>query len=282
MKPKRGVVLRLLQVTGQVSAGRRGCRWRPSGPSGTTLASHSAVLSMMEWNQTKGSWRRRVLVGRRRHFGRVGGADSRVAAVGAPARVRCAAVTRRRVPHVLLVGAPGRDVGGLVRRILGVELVGDRLHRGRVDAALTVHLARVQRLVGVGRPRLDVGEGEAVVGAVGLGVLGRGLAPRPGRCSCRGCRARRRSSSAATRRSWRRRGVQVVGGGRRAEGQVVALVLQLDEEDGVDLPGRQGGPDHLGRRLLGRACRRRPPSRRSRAQQRPRPGRAGARSGRVG
>ena len=41
------------------------------------------------------------------------------------------------------------------------------------------------------------------------------------------------------------RGVQIVRGGGRPECHAVALVLHLDEEDVVDLPGRQGGPTTL-------------------------------------
>ena len=65
------------------------CRWRPGCPSGTTLASHSAVLSMTEWNQTKGLCRVVYWSAARRHLGGVGGADGRVA------RSRCRRSDRR-------------------------------------------------------------------------------------------------------------------------------------------------------------------------------------------
>ncbi|HWF16043.1 MAG TPA: hypothetical protein VG244_07685 [Acidimicrobiales bacterium] len=63
-----------------------------------------------------------------------------------------------------------------VRGVPRVELGGERLDGSGVDADLAVDLAGVERLIGVGRARRDVGEGAAVVAAVGLGVLGRGLA----------------------------------------------------------------------------------------------------------
>ncbi len=56
MKPKRGVVFRLLRSWARCPLAE-GAPLAPSEPSGTTLASHRAVLSMMEWNQTKGLWR---------------------------------------------------------------------------------------------------------------------------------------------------------------------------------------------------------------------------------
>ena len=56
MNPKRGVVFWLWRSSARWPVGA-GAPFGPRGPSGTTLASHSAVLSMMEWNQTKGLWR---------------------------------------------------------------------------------------------------------------------------------------------------------------------------------------------------------------------------------
>ena len=53
MKPKLGVVFSLLRSSARCPFGD-GVPEGPSVPSGTTLASHSAVLSMTEWNQTKG------------------------------------------------------------------------------------------------------------------------------------------------------------------------------------------------------------------------------------
>ena len=117
MKPKRGVVLSLRRSWARCPTARA-CRWRPSVPSGTTLALHSAVLSMTEWNQTNGLCRVGVLVGGRGHLGVSVAPIGRVAAVGAAGRVRGPAVARRRVAHVLLVGAPGRDVGLVVGRVL--------------------------------------------------------------------------------------------------------------------------------------------------------------------
>ena len=72
------------QVAGPGGPSARACRWCPSVPSGTTLASHSAVLSMTEWNQTNGLCRVVYWSAVRRDLGRVGGADGRVPAVGAP------------------------------------------------------------------------------------------------------------------------------------------------------------------------------------------------------
>ena len=105
-----------VQVVGQVARWRTGCRWRPACPSGTTLALHSAVLSITEWNQTKGLCR--VV------YWSAGVATSAVSVAPMagwpqsvpPRRVGRAAVARGRVAHVLLVGAPCRHVGRLVRR----------------------------------------------------------------------------------------------------------------------------------------------------------------------
>ena len=151
MKPKRGVVFRLLQVLGQVPSGGGGAV-RSERAEGDDIGVTVCRVVDDGVKPDEGVVPAGVLVSRGRHLGRVGGADRRVPAVGATARVGRAAIARRRVPHVLFVRAPRRDVGGLVRRILGVELVGDCRHRGRVDAALTVHLARIRAWSGSGVP----------------------------------------------------------------------------------------------------------------------------------
>ena len=56
MKAKRGVVRSLRRSVARCPVGN-GLPSVPRVPRGTTLASHSAVSSMMEWNQTKGLWR---------------------------------------------------------------------------------------------------------------------------------------------------------------------------------------------------------------------------------
>src|SRR5580704_18832509 len=53
MNPKRGVVFSLRRSCARWPVGE-GEPFAPRVPSGTTLALHSAVLSMIEWNQTKG------------------------------------------------------------------------------------------------------------------------------------------------------------------------------------------------------------------------------------
>ena len=53
MKPKRGVVLSLRRSWARWPVGD-GVPLGPRVPRGTTLASHSAVLSITEWNHTNG------------------------------------------------------------------------------------------------------------------------------------------------------------------------------------------------------------------------------------
>ena len=53
MKPNRGVVLSLWRSFARWPVGE-GSPLLPNVPSGTTLALHSAVLSITEWNQTNG------------------------------------------------------------------------------------------------------------------------------------------------------------------------------------------------------------------------------------
>ena len=53
MKAKRGVVFSLRRSWARCPLAS-GLPFGPNVPSGTTLASHSAVLSMIEWNHTKG------------------------------------------------------------------------------------------------------------------------------------------------------------------------------------------------------------------------------------
>ena len=183
---------------------------------------------------------RGVLVSGRRHLGRVRGADGGVPAVRATGGIRRPPVPGRRVAHVLLVGAPGRNVARRVRRVLRVELGRDRWHGRRVHTTLTVHLPGVDGLVGIGRAGGDVGEGKAVARTVGLGVLRRRLAGDLGDVVVQtdvpgGVEVREQLALVAER------AVQVGGRGDGSERGVVALVLQLDHQDVVDLPGRQGG-----------------------------------------
>ena len=142
MKPKRGVVVSLRRSWARWPLGD-GVPFEPSVPSGTTLASHSAVLSMTEWNQTKGLCRVVYWSCGGGNLGRVGRSDRRVGAVGPadgsgvpPSRAGCCpcpARTPARTPTCVAL------FGGYLR----VELGGDRRHRSRVHAALAVHLPRV-------------------------------------------------------------------------------------------------------------------------------------------
>ncbi len=240
----------VLQVEGQVAGGRRCAVWA-EGPQGhdVGVAFRRVVDDRVEPDE--GVVPGRVLVGRGGHLRGVGGADGGVSTVGAAARrVRRAAVTSRRVAHVLFVGAPRGHVRLLVGGILGIELRGDRLHRSRIDTALTVDLARVGSLVRVGSPRNDVGEGEAVVGAVGLGVHGRRLTGDLGDVVVEavvpdGVVILQQLALRAERV------VEVRGRGPGTERHVVALVLELDDEDVVDLPhGQRSARD--ARRPVGR------------------------------
>ena len=230
---------RALQVSDQVTGGRR-CAVRAERPErhDVGVAFRRVVDDRVE--PDVGVVPGCVLVDRSRHLGGVGGAEGRVPAVGSTRGVRRPAVSRRRVAHVLFVGPPGRDVCLRVGRIFGIELRGDGLHRGRVDAALAVDLAGVGGLVGVGCAGDDVGEGKTVVGAVGLGVhrwrltgdLGNVVveAVVPGGVVILEQFALRTKG-----------GVEVGGGGAGTERRVVALVLELDDEDVVDLPRGQRG-----------------------------------------
>ena len=126
-----------------------------------------------------------------------------------------------RVPHVLHVAAPGQ--------VLGLQLVGDRLDRGRVDAALPHRLA-----VGADGPREDVHERRAV----GLRHRIRGLAAHQG--------------DVVAEREVRGRvevGEQLALGGQRV-GQVrrrrvvperFLVVLVLEDDDADVLDRRRGG-----------------------------------------
>ena len=78
------------------------------------------------------------------------------------------------------------------RRVFTVEFRGDRGHRGRVDAPLAHDLALGVRGARGGRRRRPH-RGRAVA----LGRARSATGPRPGRCSCRGCRGRSRSSGPA-------------------------------------------------------------------------------------
>ena len=105
--------------------------------------------SMIEWKYTHGSWR----VAYMSAFGRC-----KCLVDCVELRMPAGLGLGRRVADVFLVGLP---------RLAGrVELVGDRLHRLRVDAALPEHLA-----VGAGAGRCEVPVGHAVALGVGIGRL---------------------------------------------------------------------------------------------------------------
>ena len=147
-------------------------------------------------------------------------------------------------------------MGLWIGRVLGVELVGDGLHRARVDAPLPVDLARIDGLIGVGRAGLDGGVGEPVVGTVGLGVLGRRLARDLGDVVVEAVVPDGvvilQELALGTQGA-----VQVRGHGSGAERGLVPLVLELDHNDVVDLPRRKGRPHHrAGVRLRCRGQRR--------------------------
>ena len=198
MNPKRGVVLLAAEVLRQVAGGRRGA----VGTQGPEWDHVGVALGRVVDHRVEPHERvvpSRVLVGRRRHLGRVGGADRRVSAVRSAAGIGCSAVTGGRVAHVLLVGAPGRDVGRRVRRVLRVELGGDGRHARRVDATLAVDLPGVGGLVGIGRAGRDVRRSRSRRPHSRPGCPRWAPGRRPGRCSCPGCRGRSRSSSGAAR-----------------------------------------------------------------------------------
>ena len=190
---------------------------------------------------------RGVLVGRRGHLGRVRGAAGRMPAIRATAGVRGATVTRGRVAHVLLIGPPGRDMRRLVRGVLGVELRGDRRDGDGVDTSLTVDLSGVRGLVGVGRAGSNVCKSEPVVRTVRLRVqrwrLPGDLGDVVVQTGVAGCVVVLQQLPLAAERP-----VQVRGGRTGTEGGRIPLVLEIDDEDVADLPGRKGGTGDFRRR----------------------------------
>ncbi len=237
MNPKRGVVFSLRRSCARWPVGE-GVAVCAEGPErdDVGVAFGRVVDDRMEPDE--GVVPRRVLVGRCGDLGRVGGTDARVSAVRATGRVRRTAVPCWRVAHVLLVGAPGGHMCRLVQRVLRVELRRDRLHRRGIHAALAVHLPRVGHLVRVSRARHDVGEGEAVVRAVRLGVLRRGLTGHLGDVVVEAVVAG--GVVVLQQLALRPQGAVEIGGrGAWPESGVVALVFEFDHEDVIDLPGSQ-------------------------------------------
>src|SRR5256885_2564909 len=162
---------------------------------------------------------RRVQIAGSRRLRRVGATDVRVAAglrVGG------------RVAHVLLVGPPGA-VGG-------VELVGERLHRRRVHAALSEHLAEIADACA-----RELAERRAV-------ALGRGVRTLPADL-CDVVVEARVADGEVLGEELALRGQRPAQIRRfpRAERLVVALVLEVDHEDVTDprrrflRRGRDGG-----------------------------------------
>ncbi len=110
---------------------------------------------------------RGVLVGRlgrgrrRSRVGVVRAVQRRVPAVEPTERIRSTELTPGRlITHVLVVVPPGRHVRGRIRPIQLVELVRDRLHERRIDAAVPVHLSGVELLV-----RVEVAGEQVVIAA---------------------------------------------------------------------------------------------------------------------
>ena len=162
MKANRGVVFSRRRSTARCPLAD-GRPFVPSVPSGTTFASHSAVSSMMEWNQTKGLcldvyWSTAVATSAVSVAPMAGCAQS-VPRSGPPRRrlarpcPPCPGHSPSTTPH------GSWDWAGI-----GIELVGDGL-TARVDTAFAVDLPRVESLIGVGRAGLDAGIGEPVVGS---------------------------------------------------------------------------------------------------------------------
>ena len=197
-----------------------------------------------------------VLVGRlgrgrrRSRVGVVRAVQRRVPAVESTERIRSTELTPGRlIAHVLVVVPPGRHVRERIRPIQLVELVRDRLHERRIDAAVPVHLAGVELLV-----RVEVAGEQIVVAAdqrVQIRARAEAVAARLlGRRLARDLRDVVVEAGVAggvvvldELALLEQRGVEV---GRRrsgAERRGRALVLELDDEDVPDRPGRERGPD---------------------------------------